>query len=187
MHMVQARTRWTAEMVRALPEDRNRYEVIDGDLIVSPGPSWTHQIAVALLMGRLLDYLRSNRVGLLLGGPADIEFNDATQVQPDIFVVPRGAGKVPRRWEDVKKLLLVVEVLAPSSARTDRLQKRELYLDRGAQEYWVVDFDARLIERWRPGDTRPEIIPDSIEWQPEHAAAPFLMNLAEYFGEVLDE
>jgi Uma2 family endonuclease len=59
MHMVQARTRWTAEMVRALPDDRNRYEVIDGDLVVNPSPSWTHQRAVFVLAARLHDYLRS--------------------------------------------------------------------------------------------------------------------------------
>ncbi len=154
---------------------------------MSPGPSWTHQTAVELLLTRLLVYLRVNRIGHLKSGPADIEFNEVTQVQPDIFVVPRGTGKVPRKWEDVKKLLLVVEVILPSSARTDRLKKRVLYLDRGAPEYWVVDVDARLIERWRQGDSRPEIISDSIEWQPENAPTPFLMNLAEYFGEVLDE
>ena len=51
----------------------------------------------------------------------------------------------------------------------------------------MVDLDARLIERWRPDHTRPKIIPDAIEWQPENATTPFEMYLAEYFGEVLDE
>ena len=99
---------------------------------MNPDPSWTHQTAVELLLARLLVYLRANRVGHLKSGPAEIEFSEVTQVQPDIFVVPRGTGKVPRMWEDVKKLLLVVEVISPSTARTDRLRKRELYLDRGA-------------------------------------------------------
>jgi Uma2 family endonuclease len=186
MHMVQVPTRWTAEMVRALPDDRNRYEVIEGDLIVSPGPSWIHQRAVVVLTGMLRGYLRSNRIGLLLSGPADIEFNEVTQVQPDIFVVPRGAGSAPRQWDDVRQLLLVVEVISPSSARNDRLQKRELYLQRGAPEYWIVDVDATLIERWRQGDTRPEIMSDSIEWRPPNAQSPFLLNLAEYFAEVVE-
>jgi Uma2 family endonuclease len=187
MHMVQARTRWTAEMVRALPEDGKRYEVIDGDLIVSPGPSWSHQRAVLVLARLLGDYLRANRVGLLLAGPADIEFNETTQVQPDLFVVPRGGGSAPTKWDDVQSLLLVVEVISPSSARSDRLQKRTLYLDRGAPQYWIIDVDARLIERWRPGDTRPEVLAESIEWHPENAKTPFVMNLAEYFAEVFDE
>jgi Uma2 family endonuclease len=187
MCMVQARTRWTAEMVRDIPEDRNRYEVINGDLVVSPGRSWTHQTAVELLLARLLEFLRGNRTGYLKSAPADIEFSEDTMVEPDIFVVPRGPGKVPRRWEDVQKLLLVVEVLSPSTARTDRVTKRDLYLGRGAPEYWIIDLDARLIECWRPGDSRPEIRTDSVTWQPEGAPSPFVMNLAEYFGEILDE
>jgi Uma2 family endonuclease len=187
MYMVQAPTRWTAEMVRALPDDRNRYEVIDGDLVVSPGPSWTHQAAVESLLVRLVEYLRSNRAGYLKSGLADIEFSEDTLVQPDLFVVPHASGKVPRRWEDVRKLMLVIEVLSPSTARTDKLRKRELYLAHGPPEYWVVDIDSRLIERWRAGDVRPEIVSQSLQWQPDSAPAPFVMNLAEYFGEVLDD
>ena len=187
MHMVQTRTRWTAEMVRALPEDGNRYEVIDGELVMSPGPPWTHQRAVFVLVRLLAEYLRSNRSGRLLGGPADIEFNEKTQVQPDVFVVPRGSSKAPASWNEVRRLLLVVEVISPSSARIDKVEKRKLYLECGAPEYWIIDVDARLIERWRQGDSRPELIADIIEWQPENVASPFVMRLSEYFAEVLDE
>jgi Uma2 family endonuclease len=141
---------------------------------------------VVVLIGLLGQYVRASRIGLLLGGPAEIEFSEVTQVQPDIFVVPRVEGKAPRKWQDVQQLLLVVEVISPSSARTDRLRKRQLYLERGAPEYWIVDVDARLIERWRPGDTRPEVVADSIEWHPDNAATPFSMKLGEYFAEVLD-
>jgi Uma2 family endonuclease len=174
-------------MVRALPRDRNRYEVIGGSLVVSPGPSWSHQAAVEQLLVRLFEYLRSTRAGYLKSGPADIEFSKDTLVQPDLFVVPLESGKAPRRWEDVRRLLLVIEVLSPSSARTDRVNKRELYLAFGAPEYWVVDIDARLIERWRPGDARPEIVSELIRWHPEGATAAFVVDLAEYFGQVLDE
>jgi Uma2 family endonuclease len=184
--MVQAPTRWTAEMVRALPEDRNRYEVIAGDLVVNPGPSWTHQVALTRLARRLLAHLDSQRIGLLLCAPADIEFSNDTLVLPDIFIVPLDAGRAPRRWEDVRRLLLVIEVLSPSSARTDRVHKRELYLAQGAPKYWIVDVDARLIERWRPHDPRPDITTDAIVWQPENAPEPFVLNLADFFGEVLD-
>jgi Uma2 family endonuclease len=187
MHMVQAEMQWTVEMVRALPEDRNRYEVISGELIVSPGASWTHQSAVERLLVRLVTYLDDNRVGYVKTAPADIEFSTSTLVQPDLFVVPRGSGSLPRRWEDVRKLLLVVEVLSPSTARIDRFQKRELYLAQGAPEYWIVDTDAGLIEVWRVNDTRPEIVDDMIQWHPEGAAVPMQLNVLDYFREVSGE
>jgi Uma2 family endonuclease len=187
MYMVSAATRWTAEMVRALPEDRNRYEVIGGDLLVSPGLTWTHQAAVGRLNASLMHYLSGSRVGHVYCAPADIEFSEDTLVQPDIFVVPRRGDKAPRSWEDVRELLLVVEVLSPSSARTDRLQKRDLYLVRGAPEYWVVDVDARLIERWRPEVGEPERLSDYITWQPAGASDAFVVDLAEYFAAVLDD
>jgi len=189
MHMVQALRpmRWTADMVRALPEDRNRCEVIEGELFVSPGPSWIHQHAVAALFVRLYGFLRGSRAGHPLVAPADVEFSDDTLVQPDIFVVPLVHGKAPRRWEEVRQLLLAIEVSSPSTARTDRVHKRELYLSRGAREYWVVDIDAQLIERWRAGDVRPEILDGMIEWRPDDKSEPFVIDVAEYFAEVLDD
>jgi Uma2 family endonuclease len=186
MHMVSASGRWTAEMVRALPEDRNRYEVIDGELIVGPGPSWKHQRAVLRLSIRLIAYLDRIRVGDVVTGPGDIEFSPVTLVEPDLFVVPLVHGNAPAAWQDVKSLLLAVEVLSPSSGRTDRLRKRKLYLREGAHEYWIVDLDSRLFERWTQGRAMPEIIDDTLEWQPANAYEPFVLPLKEYFAEVLD-
>ena len=173
-------------MVRALPKDRNRYEGIDGDLIVSPGPSWTHQRAVQRLALRLISYLDRNPVGDLLTGPGDIQFNHETLVEPDLFVVPLVDGKAPGRWEDVKSLLLVIEVLSPSSARTDRLRKRQLYLREGAPEYWVVDVDSRLIQRWTAGRDGPEIVDGHLRWRPNDLAAEIVLVLDDYLAEVLD-
>ena len=184
MHMASASARWTAEMVRALPEDRNRYEVIDGELIVSPGPSWRHQHAVQRLVIRLTEYLDRTRVGHLVIGPGDIEFAPDTLVEPDLFVVPLIDGNIPLRWEEVRSLLLVIEVLSPSSGRRGRLRKRKLYLREGAQEYWIVDVDSRLIERWNQGRAMPEIVDDILEWWPTSAKEPFVLNLKDYFAEV---
>jgi Uma2 family endonuclease len=185
MHMASASARWTAEMVRALPEDRNRYEVIDGELIVSPGPSWRHQHTVQRLVIRLTEYLDRTRIGHLVTGPGDIEFARDTLVEPDLFVVPLIDGDIPLRWEDVRSLVLVIEVLSPSSGRRDRLRKRKLYLREGAQEYWIVDTDSRLVERWIQGRTMPEIIDDTLEWLPANASEPFVMNLQDYFADIL--
>ena len=82
------------------------------------------------------------------------------------------------------RLILAVEILSPVTARADRIVKRRLYQGEGVPEYWIVDVDARLVERWRPGDERPEIVTDRLEWRPDPAHSALEMELAAYFVEV---
>jgi len=182
MGMPHTAERWTAAMVRALPDDRNRYEVIDGELLVTPAPSWPHQWVVGGLFWHLTNYLQGQSWGEVLISPADISFHEDMLVQPDIFVVPSGPeGRRPRGWADIRALLLAVEVLSPSTARADRQVKRRLYQREGVREYWVVDPDARVVERWRPEDERPEIVTGTLIWQPERSAAAFELDLPAFF------
>jgi len=53
-------------------------------------------------------------------------------------------------------------------------------------EYWIIDLEARLVERWRPGDERPEILTEQLEWIPEPGIAPLTIDLALFFGRVFD-
>lgn len=182
-----AATRWTVERVRALPDDRHRYEVIDGELHVSPAPTWSHQAATRELFLILRSYLDASHAGDSWFAPADVVFDDENMVEPDIFVVPRVEGRRARSWEDVRRLLLAVEILSPSTARADRQAKRRLYQRQGVPEYWIVDLDARVIERWRPEDERPEILTQRIDWQPDPAHPPLTIELERYFAEVLGD
>ena len=131
-------TEWTVDMVRALPDDGNRYEVIDGELFVTPAPS------VAPLV------------------------NDAPM----------------RAWTDVGRLLLTIEVLSPSTERTDRGRKRTLYKEKAVPEYWIVDTDERTVERWRPDDSPVEILTESLEWRPDRNVPPLVIELPGYFDRV---
>ena len=94
------------------------------------------------------------------------------------------AHRVPKPETLESQLDLAVEVLSPSTARADRQVKRRLYAEL-ADEYWIVDLDGRVVERWRAGDERPEILADRLAWQPAADATPLELDLAEYFGEVL--
>lgn len=181
------RKRWTAAEVRALPEDRNRYEAIDGELLVTPAPSRPHQRLAAELFFRLKQYLHAEPVAEVLFSPADIQLADNTVVQPDLFAVPLATRERLGQWEDITKLLLAVEILSPATARRDRTTKRTLYQREGVPEYWIVDGDARLIERWRPGDERPEIIGDELVWHPDPTHAPLVIHLPELFTAALGE
>jgi Uma2 family endonuclease len=179
-------TRWTVERLRALPEDGRRYEIIDGDLYVTPSPSVRHQGTVLALAVRLRAYLAAHRAGYVIIAPADVEFSDDTVVEPDVFVVPLVDGRPPDDLKRAGRPLLVAEVLSPSTERTDRGRKRELFQARGVPEYWIVNVEARVFERWRPGSTRAELVTDRLEWRPAPGVEPFELALDEFWREVFE-
>ncbi len=187
MHMAQLARHWTVDDVHALPDDGNRYEVIDGELLVTPAPSWPHQTAALRLYSLLDEYLRRERIGYALAAPADVMFSLTRLVQPDVFVVPLVNGRRPKQFADVGRLLLAAEVLSPNTARHDRVSKRTLFHAEQVPEYWIVDLDARTFERSTPASTRPEILVDEVTWHPEGASMPLAIDLPRYFRAVLDE
>ena len=175
---------WTVERAHALPDDGNRYEVLDGELFVTPSPVWRHQGAVGLLHAPLLSHVLERRIGWAVTAPADVIFSPRRLLQPDLFVVPWREPGAPAMTSTTTRLLLAVEVLSPSTARADRQQKRAIYQDEGVSEYWIVDADARLVERWRPGDARPEILATRLGWQPRPDHEAFELDLERYFDTV---
>lgn len=187
MGMPETLERWTAARVRELPDDGNRYEVVDGELLVTPAPSFDHQHAAGALLISLHTYLEGSALGVAVMSPADIEFDPTTLVQPDVFVVPLAAGRRPKRWADIHGLLLAIEVLSPSTARADRTVKRRRYQRAGVPAYWIVDLDARLVERWRPGSDRPEVLDERLVWQPDAATPALEIDLKAFFERVVAE
>lgn len=107
-------------------------------------------------------------------------------MQPDLFVVPSEAGRRPRADVPTTRLLLAVEILSPGSARFDRVVKRHAFQAAGVPEYWIVDVDARTIERWRPDDVRPEVNDAAMSWDPPHARESLSLDLKLFFGLVSD-
>lgn len=185
MHMPLVKRRWTVADLEDLPEDGIRYEIIDGELFMTPAPTWRHQEAVSRLHRLLTDYLDVQRVGHAFFAPADVIFSPTRAVQPDIFVAPLVAGERPEHFNDVRRLLLAVEILSPSTARADRVAKRTLYRTEGVDEYWVVDLEARSIERSTPHDHRMEIFAEELTWLPAGATTPLVVDIAAYFSRVV--
>jgi Uma2 family endonuclease len=177
---------WTVADLEDLPDDGNRYEVIDGELLVTPAPAFPHQAAVGEFYLLLAPYVAAQKLGYVFVALADVTFSPRRGVQPDLFVVPPVGGKRPTSFEQVKRLMLAVEVLSPSTARADRVKKRFLYRDEGVPEYWIVDLDARTIERSTPTDPRPEILSERLIWTPDAKAAGLEIDLVAYFERVLD-
>ena len=177
-------TGWTVDMLQVLPDDGRRYEIIDGELFVTPAPGYPHQRALRALFRRLDEYLRDAMSAEVIFSPADVRSGARTSVQPDLFVLRRPIRAGLHGWPDLETLMLAVEILSPSTARADRTVKRHLYQSRGVAQYWVVDLDARLVERWRPGDDRPEILSDAIEWHAEGVKGGLTISLPALFEEV---
>ena len=176
---------WTEEefyAARDAAPQGERWELVDGAVFVTPSPHWMHQRIVQRLNVALYEYVRGHAIGEVFVSPLDVKLQKGVVLQPDILVVPKG---VLRSREDiVDRLLLAVETISPSSARYDRVKKRPAYQRNRVPDYWIVDEWSRTIERWRPDDERPELVSERLEWAPEGATRPFLLNLVAFFADV---
>jgi len=181
MVMPDLARRYTVPEVLALPEDGNRYELIHGELLVSPGPRPRHQEVLRRLLVRLSLFLEQRPPGWrLVASPADISWNDETLMQPDLFVVP--AAQASNDWRTYRDLVLAIEIISPNSRRIDRVEKRRIYQEHRVGTYWIVDPDSSLVETWGPEDTRPEIVTDLLCWRVTPNAPELLLPLAELFA-----
>ncbi len=120
-------------------------------------------------------------MGWLWPAPSDLVLSPDTLLQPDLRIDTVGPG--PRPAND-PAILLVVEILSPSTARRDRHLKRHAYLHAGARMYWVVDCDSAHVEQWTPADDRPLIVTDTLRWHPPGASVPFVFDLPLFFADV---
>ncbi len=165
-----------------------RYELIAGELVVTPAPGFIHQLVVLELARILADYCDRERVGVALTSPSDLELVPGTITQPDVFVVPfdilSDDDGIPT-WSVVTALHLAVEVISPSSSRIDRVEKRELYLESRVTEYWVVDVDARMIEQWSKDRATPTVAREELTWHPVGASNPLRIDPVAFFARVI--
>ena len=171
---------YTADMVRALPEDGNRYEVVHGELLVTPAPRPLHQRVQVRLLTRIATYLLEHPVGEPFASPADLSWGDDILVQPDLFVVRQDEAST-LDWAQMKHVLLAIEVLSPSSSRADRFTKRRLYQELGIPLYWMVDADEQVVEVWTPAATSPVIERAQLTWWPEGVSEPLIISCADLF------
>jgi Uma2 family endonuclease len=188
MAMAAQRTadrRWTEDefyQARDAAPPGERWELVDGSLLVTPSPHWTHQRAVVRLTVLLDPYVRAQGLGEVFASPLDVKLEPGLVLQPDVLVVPN--GELRRQSDIVRHLLLAVEMVSPSSARHDRVTKRPRYQRNRVPEYWIVDDKSQTIERWMPDDERPELLAEQLVWSPDGARDPLVLHLAEFFADV---
>jgi Uma2 family endonuclease len=132
----------------AMPEDGNRYEIIEGELFVSRAPSLIHQVIVKNLIAYIQRHLDHNPTGFVVPGPGVI-FSDFSGVIPDIvFITNERRGEIATGERITGAPDLVIEIVSPGpeNEKRDRIAKRQLYGKYGVKEYWVVDPYKRIIE-----------------------------------------
>jgi Uma2 family endonuclease len=177
--------RWTEEEfynARDAAPHGERWELVDGEVLVTPGPHWTHQ-RIVLRLAVLLDaYVRANALGEVFTSPLDVKLEPGLVLQPDLLVVP--TGELRTRSDYVRRLLLAAEVVSPSSARHDRVTKRPRYQRHRVSEYWIIDDRSQTVERWRPDDTRADLLSEQLRWHPDGASEPFVLDLPAFFAEL---
>ncbi|MGD9712036.1 MAG: Uma2 family endonuclease [Thermomicrobiales bacterium] len=135
----------TAEDLAGVPEDGRRYEVIGGELIVSPSPSQRHQYVSTKLIHLFQSHFQDSGDGMVFAAPFDVRLGTHDVVQPDLVVVLKRNRSRLHDDAVVGAPDLVIEIVSPSSARIDRVRKAALYASYGVPEYWIVDPDARTI------------------------------------------
>ncbi|HTO73236.1 MAG TPA: Uma2 family endonuclease [Gemmatimonadales bacterium] len=173
---------YTRDMLRDIPEDGNRYELVRGELLVTPAPRPWHEIVTRRLDAALVAFVSRAQPHLFVfGSRSEVSWGDNdTEVQPDMFVVPLTDARA-MAWDRLRDLRLVVEVLSPSTARHDRFTKRLEYQRRGVPLYWIVDPEERVVEIWTPDDHLPRFERERLVWSPAGAEAVFTMALADLF------
>jgi len=140
-----AALRYTYQDYLQLPEGE-RYEVIDGDLFMTPAPTTYHQRIIGRLFRFLDDHVRNGGLGEVLFAPCDVLLSETDVVQPDIFTVAKDRLAIIRENYVSGAPDLVVEVLSKGSAMRDRTLKKERYVRFGVRELWIVDPAAKTIE-----------------------------------------
>jgi Uma2 family endonuclease len=189
--MPQASFKLGLEDYELFPDDGQRHELIDGEHVVTPAPTARHQLVLMRLGTALFTFVDTQRLGVVLPAPTDVILSPHDVVQPDVlFVAAERLGIVQRRIEGPPDL--AVEVLSPSSRRTDEVRKRHAYERRGVGELWIVDSDVErvrvyLLEGERRFGRARELSAEHGEALTTPLLPGFSIGLVELFADPLRE
>src|SRR4051812_16156417 len=156
--MVAHGVRFKAEDIWDAPDDGNVYEVIDGELYVTPAPAWRHQRALNRLNLPIGTYVYSHGLGEVVTAPTGVVLGIGTGVQPDLLYISRERLHLISERGVEGAPDLVVEVLSPSTQARDRGIKMRRYAASGVPHYWLVDLDAPALEAYRLGEQGYELV-----------------------------
>ncbi len=174
---------YTVDMVRAFPDDGQRYELVEGMLLVTPAPGSDHQIVVARLMTALSVYIGVDGPAYVVS-PGEIEIAPKLHLEPDLLVFPSTFAP-GTKWTAINGWWLAVEVLSPSSKHYDRDYKLEAYLRVGVRDVWIVDLDRGCCEVSGRDGRRSVAEYSMVRWHPAGMSQPLQLNLEEILRDIV--
>ena len=176
MHMAIETRRCTRADLANLPDDGNRYEVLDGELFVTPQARFDHQDIATRLVLALGGYVRQHSLGTVVA-PGALVLGES-ELQPDVEVVPvpirRSAGLT---WESLPTPLLVIEILSRTTERRDLGKKRDAYLRTGILAYWVVDQRQSRVLMFDGASADAIVVTETLKWQPRTDVPPLEISI----------
>lgn len=174
--------RYTLSDLESFPDDGNRYELLDGILLVTPAPAFPHQLVVARMVRALTGYLPSDLAEVFTPGSVEVEPN--VHLEPDLLVIPaiELTGRIVPgpRWTAFRNWWLAVEVSGEGSAVYDRDHKIPAYLALGVREVWRADLRETCVFVSRPGATEQRHA-EQLAWHPSERREPLLLSVPELF------
>ena len=171
---------WTLDELHSLPDDGNKYELIRGELFVTPAPSAEHEEIAARLTHILVPFVAANGIGKVYHPRAVVQF-EGSEVEPDLMV--RAPHPRPKEgWAAAPLPNLIVEIGSPTTRRRDREHKRDFYIgDIVVPEYWMIDAERRVITIVKPS-TNDDVVSERLVWSPPGTTATLVVDVREVFG-----
>ncbi|MDH4348505.1 MAG: Uma2 family endonuclease [Gemmatimonadota bacterium] len=176
--------RYSVDDLDHFPDDGWKYELVDGVLLMTPGPGVPHEFVVERLYRALATEL-SPDAGARIFTRGSVQFGKFTRMEPDLLVIP-GHYTPKSFWDDMRDWWLAVEVLSPSGRAYDMEIKRPAYLALGVAEVWLVDTVALAVQVWKSGAEIPETVTETLRWRPPGMDRDLVIDLAEVFQDFTD-
>ncbi len=173
---------YTIEDLDRFPDDGNRYELLDGVLLVTPAPMPPHQVVIAELLTAVAVYLRPGGAARVVS-PGAVEIAPKTHLEPDLLVFP-ASEPLDRKWSGIGRWWLAVEVFSDSSVIYDRDFKRDAYLALGVPEVWLVNWWDRIVYVSRWGETKDLSHREILTWHPAGMPEPLCIDLERLFRDL---
>jgi Uma2 family endonuclease len=178
---------WTYDEFARLPDDGNRYEVIAGELYVTPPPETSHQVVSARFSTEMRFFAtKEHKLGEVLYAPVAILFGEGDYLEPDIVFLRNEHDRFRTRRGIEGPPDLIVEILSPGTARQDRGIKRERYAQFGVPEYWIIDPDRQRVEVYRLQENASHraLVSDWLRWQPVEGGPVLELDVAELLSDL---
>ena len=164
--------------------DDQRWELLNGELIMAPSPSVMHQTVALNLTWLLHGFVKERGLGRVFIAPLDVILSEVNVVQPDLLFISNARHHILTDANIQGAPDLVVEILSPSTASRDWRTKLDLYAEHGVQEYWVVDPDAQRV--WVMARTESSLVEVAHYGPSDTLTSPFLQGFTANLSEVFE-